>query len=103
MDTGLAYSILPFSCKAQPTGPALTATSGTSIKAWGCHRVQLSAGGRLFSWKLVQADVAFPIIGADILANFKMAVDLSGMQLLSPAGLKIPLEGRVLVASQRRP
>ena len=47
--------------------------------------------------------MAFPIIGADILANFKMAVDLSGMQLLSPAGLKIPLEGRVLVASQRRP
>ena len=36
--------------------------------------------------------MAFPIIGADFLANFKMAVDLSGMQLLCPAGLKIPLE-----------
>ena len=26
------------------------------------------------------------------MANFKMAVDLSSMQLLCPAGLKIPLE-----------
>ena len=29
---------------------------------------------------------------ADFLANFKMVVDLSSMQLLCPAGLKIPLE-----------
>ena len=54
--------------------------------------MQLSAGGKIFSWKFLQADVAFPIIGADFLANFKMAVDLSGRQLLCPAGLKIPLE-----------
>ena len=40
----------------------------------------------------MQAEVAFPIIGADFLANFKMAVDLSSMQLLCPAGLKILLE-----------
>ena len=32
--------------------------------------------------------MSFPIIGA----NFKMAVNLSGMQLLCPAGLRIPLE-----------
>ena len=49
--------------------------------------MQLSAGGWSFSWKFLQADVAFPIIGADFLANFNMAVDLSGMQLLCPAGL----------------
>ena len=53
--------------------------------------MQITAGGRRFSWKFLQAEVAFPIIGADFLANFKMAVDLSGMQLLCPAGLKIPL------------
>ena len=35
-------------------------------------------------WRFMQAEVAFPIIGADFLANFKMAVDLSS--------LKIPLE-----------
>ena len=91
VDTGSAYSILPFSSTAPTTGPALTAASGASIKAWGRRHVQIVAGGRRFSWKFLQAEVAFPIIGADFLANFKMAVDLSGMQLLCPAGLKIPL------------
>ena len=33
VDTGSAYSILPFTSSAQPTSPALTTTSGTSIKA----------------------------------------------------------------------
>ena len=92
MDTGSAYSILPFTSSAQPTGPALNATSGASIKAWGRSHVVLSAGGQCFSWRFLQAEVAFPIIGADFLANFKMAVDLSSMQLLCPEGLKIPLE-----------
>ena len=54
--------------------------------------MQLSAGGKIFSWKFLQADVAFPIIGADFLANFKMTVDLSGRRLLCPAVLRIPLE-----------
>ena len=54
--------------------------------------MQISAGSRHFIWRFLQADVAFPIIGADFLANFKMAVDLSSMQLLCPAGLKIQLE-----------
>ena len=85
VDTGSAYSILPFSSTAQTTGPALTPASGASIKAWG-HRVQISAGGRHFICRYLQAEVAFPIIGADLLVNFKMAVDLSSMQL------KIPLE-----------
>ena len=92
VDTGSAYSILPFSSTAQKTGPALTAASGASIKAWGHHRVQISSSGWHFIWRFLQAEVAFPIIGADFLANFKMAVDLSNMQLLCPAGLRIPLE-----------
>ena len=62
------------------------------MKAWGHWRVQISTGSRHFIWRSLQAEVAFPIIGADFLANFKMAVDLSDMQLLYPAGLKIPLE-----------
>ena len=40
--------------------------------------------------KFLKADVVFPIIGADFLANFRMLVDLSAM--LTPSGLKIPLE-----------
>ena len=47
VDTGSAYSILPFSSTAQTTGPALTATSGASIKAWGRRRVQLFCPGGL--------------------------------------------------------
>ena len=82
VDTGSAYSILPFTSTAQPTGPALTATSGASIRPWGHSRVQLSTGSWVFSWKFVPDDLVFPIIGADLLTNFKLAVDLSGMQLL---------------------
>ena len=92
VDTGSAYSILPFSSTAQTTGPALTAASGASIKAWGRCRMQISAGGRHFIQRFLQAEVPFPIIGADFLANFKMAVDLLSMHLLCPAGLKIPLQ-----------
>ena len=92
VDTGSAYSILPFTSSAQPTGPALTATSGASIKAWGRCRMQISTGIRHFISRFLQAEVAFPIIGADFLVNFKMAVELSSMQLLCPVGLKIPLE-----------
>ena len=73
VDTGSAYSILPFSSTAQ------------YIKAWG-RRVQISTGGQHFIWRFLQAEVAFSIIGADFLANFKMAVDLWSMQLLCPAG-----------------
>ena len=54
--------------------------------------MQIFAGGRHLIWRFLQAEVAFPIIGADFKANFKMAVDLSSMQLLCPAGLKILLE-----------
>ena len=54
--------------------------------------MQLFAGSRHFVWRFLQAEVAFPNIGADYLANFKMVVDLSSMQLLCSAGLKIPLE-----------
>ena len=89
VDTGSAYSILPFSSTVQQTRQALTTSSGASIKAWGPRCVQLSASSWLFSWKFLQADVAFPIIGADFLANFKMRVVLSSMQLLCLVDLKI--------------
>ena len=76
----------------QPTGPALTAASEVPVKAWGCLLVQLSTSSRTFSWGFIQADVALPIIRAHFLANFKLVADLSRMQLLAPAGLKILLE-----------
>ena len=99
MDTRSAYSILTCTSSAQPTGPALTTASGASVKSWGRKRMQLSSGGQIFSWRLLKADVAFPIIGADFLANFNMVVDLSDIQLLAPKGLKISWRCQVLAAS----
>ena len=64
VDTGSAYSILPFTSSAQPKGPALTEASGVFIKAWGSH-MQLSTGSWHFILRLLQAEVAFLIIGAD--------------------------------------
>ena len=45
VDTGLPYSILPFSSAAQPTGPALTAASGASIKACCCPLAAVLSAG----------------------------------------------------------
>ena len=80
MDTGSAYSILPFTSSAQPPSPALTAASGALLKAWGHHCVQLFTGGQVFSWQCFQC---FPFISTDFLANCKMLVDLSGIWRLT--------------------
>ena len=44
------------------------------------------------AWVKLLEGMSRAVIGADFLANFKIAMDLSGMQLLCPVGLKIQLE-----------
>lgn len=78
VDTGSAYTILPFTSSSTPTGPALATASGAAIRAWGRRPVCIQAAGHRFWWQAVLADVAFPIVGADFLREYGLLVDPRG-------------------------
>ena len=82
VDTGAVYSVIPHQSTAPATGPALTNANGKPIPCWGSIRRSVSIGGRQFTWNFLQAGVAFPILGADFLAEFNLLVDLRGRQLI---------------------
>ena len=46
----------------------------------------VAAGGRRFTWPFLIADVALPVIGADILQHFGLLVDLGEMRLMARKG-----------------
>ena len=47
---------------------------------------------REFSWTFLLAPVAFPILGADFLSNFRLLVDISNKRLVAHGGKLIQLE-----------
>jgi hypothetical protein len=49
VDTGAAFSILPYSSASPPSGPRLTGPSGTPIRCWGETAVDLQLSGQPFS------------------------------------------------------
>ena len=57
------------------------AANGTTIRTYGIKTLRLDLGLRRV-WKFIIADVAKPIIGADLLNHFGPLVDLR--QLLDP-------------------
>jgi len=59
--------------------------------------------GQQFKWRFLLADLSFPIVGADFLRHFKLAVDLASMQLIRNGGgpciaLQSPPAGSTLAA-----
>jgi hypothetical protein len=76
VDTGSVYSVLPFSSDAPATGRAITLGSGKPIPCWGWQAVVVKFSGSVYQWKFLLAAVAFPLLGADFLASFKLVVDL---------------------------
>jgi hypothetical protein len=76
VDTGAVYSVIPHKSSAPAEGPAITTASGTPIPCWGWYTETVKFGGRRFTWRFLLAAVAFPLLGADFLANFRMVVDL---------------------------
>jgi hypothetical protein len=76
VDTGAVYSVIPHTSSAPAEGPAITTVSGTPIPCWGWYTETVRFGGRRFMWRFLLAAVAFPLLGADFLANFRMVVDL---------------------------
>ncbi|XP_031781374.1 uncharacterized protein LOC103316974 [Nasonia vitripennis] len=61
----------------------LSAANASAIDTYGTHSLTLDlALAKPLSWKFIVADVSDPILGADFLAHFGLAVDLHHRQLL---------------------
>ena len=81
VDTGAAYSVIPFSSTTAPSGPGISTADGTPIPCWGPVTRVVASGGHNFQWSFLRAKVAFPILGADFLEHFDMWVDLKRRRL----------------------
>ena len=86
MDSGSAFSIIPHKSVAAPTGPCLVTADGTPLKCWGRRTCTVHTRTKKFTWSFLLAPVAFPIIGADFLCNFKLMVDVSSRRLVARGG-----------------
>ncbi len=84
VDTGAAFSVLPYISASPPTGPALRGPNGVNIPCWGEAKVTLCLDNRRFQWTFVKAAVDFAIIGVDFLSKFNLSVDVAAGCLRSP-------------------
>ena len=92
VDTGAAYSVVPFSSTDPPHGPAICTADKSLIPCWGVRTRDIRAGGQLFTWTFLKAKVAFPILGADFLQHFDLWVDLGRRRLFRRGGRPIQLQ-----------
>ncbi|CAE1326245.1 unnamed protein product [Acanthosepion pharaonis] len=84
VDTGAAISVLPVRDKArqQPFQLRLQAANGSSINTYGTKSLTLNIGMRRdFTWNFTVADVQMPILGADFLAHYDLAVRMNNHSL----------------------
>jgi hypothetical protein len=82
VDTGSSFSIFPFRSAARPSGLRLKAANGQRIRCWGSRRWELRIADKVYKCQFLQADVSFPILGADFLRHFELLVDVAGEQLV---------------------
>ena len=92
VDSGSAFSILPHKSSAEPTGPRPMTADGKLLHCWGRCTCSVCTMTREFSWTFLLAPVAFPILGADFLSNFRLLVDISNKRLVARGGKLIQLE-----------
>jgi hypothetical protein len=91
VDTGSVYSVMPFSSDAPATGPAITSAAGKPIPCWGWQAAAVKFGGTVYQWKFLLAAVAFPLLGADFLASFKLVVDLHLFSVYKKGGKPVQM------------
>ncbi len=92
VDSGASFSIIPHHSSLPCSGPRLRGPSGSSISCWGDTQLCIKVSGRQFSWRFLKAAVAFPVIGIDLLKNFKLQVDPAGERLVAgDSSFTIPL------------
>ena len=92
VDSGSAYSILPLQSSAEPTGPCLMTADGKPLHCWGRGTCSVRTRTREFSRTFLLAPVAFPILGADFLSNFRLLVNISNKRPVARGGKLIQLE-----------
>ena len=98
VDTGSAYSIIPYSSSEPASGPALMAAGRTLTLCWGSRVHTISAGCHTFKWSFLCAAVTFPILGVDFLQHFDLAVDIKNMKLTINGRLSCSYRHHSLVA-----
>ena len=91
IDTDACRSLLPKSkvhsgC-ITGTDTNLIAANGSHILTYGYKTLQLSFAGSKYKWEFIMADVSTPIIGADLLANFNLLVDMANHHLVNASSL----------------
>ena len=99
IDTGAARSLIPRRfVRGHHRRAAFTmqAANGSPIPTYGKKELPLNYGPKRYMWNFIVADVFMPIIGADFLYFFSLAVDVrhralipTSSTLLKP-GVKIP-------------
>jgi hypothetical protein len=82
VDTGSAFSVMPWESSDTPVGPTLTAADGRRIPCWGERPFTMTIGGVPRRWNFLLAAVSFPIIGIDLLRCRGLLVDVANLRLL---------------------
>ena len=91
MDTGSAFSLIPYTSSEPANGPKIMAADRSPIKCWGSRERKIKAVGEIFKWRFLLAAVAFPILGADFLEHFDLWVDLRRRRLFRPGRRPVQL------------
>ncbi len=84
VDTGSAFSIMPWQSSAPPSGPSLSGADGRRIPCWGERSFTVTIGGVPRQWQFLLAAVSFPIFGVDFLCHHSLVVDVANLRLSSP-------------------
>nr|VZI15080.1 unnamed protein product [Spirometra erinaceieuropaei] len=85
VDTGAEICVIPSPRRhhLKPSQFSLQTANSTTINTYGQRSLTLDIGPRRrFQWVFVQADVKSPIVGADFLTHFGLAVDLKPRKLI---------------------
>ncbi|XP_066965441.1 uncharacterized protein [Macrobrachium rosenbergii] len=85
-DAGAMHSVFPPSGEdhRRPPDPTtcLTAVNGSAILSYGTNLLSISTLGQRYSWEFIIVDIRAPLLGADFLAHFSLAVNISHKRLL---------------------
>jgi hypothetical protein len=81
VDTGSAFSIMPWRSPAPPSGPSLCRADSRRIPCWGewCFAVTISSVPR--QWVFLLVAMSFPILGTDVLKHHLLVVDVVNLRL----------------------
>jgi hypothetical protein len=60
VDTGSAFSIMPWKSATAPAGPSLTAADGRRMPCWGEQSFTVTIGGVPRQWSFLLTAVSFP-------------------------------------------